>query len=185
MLNLKDIDSSWTLFLDRDGVINHEKYEAYILNYSEFIFYEGVLDAMKIFNEKFGHIILVTNQRGVGKGLMNEADLMDIHNRMLKEIETAGGRMDAIYYCTSLDNDHSHRKPQCGMANEAQEDFPEIDFAKSIMVGNKMSDMKFGRNAGMYTVYMQTTNPEQELPDPAIDLAFNNLLNFAKAIVNG
>lgn len=183
MLNLKDIDKSWTLFLDRDGVINHEKYEAYILNYGEFIFYDGVLEAMKTFNDVFGHIILVTNQRGVAKGLMNESDLMDIHNRMLKEVEAAGGRLDAIYYCTSLDNDHSHRKPQCGMAHDAQEDYPEIDFSKSIMVGNKMSDMKFGRNAGMHTIYMQTTNPEQALPDPAIDLAYNNLLNFAKAIV--
>ena len=49
------------------------------------------------------------------------------------------------------------------------------------MIGNKMSDMLFGKNAGMYTVYLKTTHPEQELPHPDIDFAFNDLADFAKA----
>ncbi len=182
MLDLQTIDKTWTLFLDRDGVINREKEGDYIYNASEFVFYEGVTGAMKLLESRFGDTILVTNQRGVGKELMTELDLMDIHNHMLKNIEHAGGRIDAIYYCTSLDNQHPDRKPQPGMALKAKEDFPGIDFSKSVMVGNKMSDMQFGRNAGMHTVYIQTTHPNQPIPHPDIDLAFKSLLNFAEAL---
>lgn len=182
MFDLQTIDNSWTLFLDRDGVINLEKEGDYIYNPQEFVFYEGVPEALHLLGRRFGEVILVTNQRGVGKELMTELDLMDIHNHMLKNIEAAGGRIDAIYYCTSLDNNHPDRKPQPGMAFRAKEDFPGIDFSKSVMVGNKLSDMQFGRNAGMHTVYMQTTHPDQPLPHPAIDLAFKSLLNFAGAL---
>ena len=64
------IDKSWTLFLDRDGVINVRLIDDYVKNINEFEFLPGVLEAFKIFSEKFGRIIIVTNQQGVGKGLM-------------------------------------------------------------------------------------------------------------------
>ena len=182
MLDLKNVNKTWTLFLDRDGVLNHDKVGSYIFNSSEFKFYDGVLDALKICNRIFGEIIIVTNQRGVGKGLMSELDLMEIHNKMLQDVEAAGGRIDAIYYATSLDNNHPDRKPHTGMALKAKTDHPDIDFSKSIMVGNNISDMEFGRNAGMHTVFMRTTLPDTPLPQPAIDLAFNNLLKFAAAL---
>ena len=79
MLPLENIDNSWTLFLDRDGVINHEKKMDYVYRYSEFVFYDRVHEALKIFSQYFGKIILVTNQRGVGRGLMSEKDLIAIH----------------------------------------------------------------------------------------------------------
>lgn len=182
MLDLSAIDNTWTLFLDRDGVINHEKYQDYVYNYDEFIFYEGVQQALQALAGRFGRIIIATNQRGIGKGLMTEADLHTIHARMLQDIEAAGGRIDKIYYCTSLDNNHPNRKPNPGMAWEAVKDFPEIDLRKSLIVGNNISDMEFGRNAGMYTVFVKTTNPGQPLPNPAIDLAVNDLEGFAKAL---
>ncbi|HLK28489.1 MAG TPA: HAD-IIIA family hydrolase [Puia sp.] len=182
MLDLTQIDNSWTLFLDRDGVINHEKELDYILNFNEFIFYEGALEALKIFAETFPTIVIVTNQRGVGKGLMTEADLHDIHSNMLLEVHKAGGRIDKIYFNTAVDNNDPMRKPQPGMALLAQKDFPHIDFSKSIMVGNNVSDMLFGRNAGMFTVFLKTTSPYQELPHVSIDLSFNSLLDFAKAL---
>jgi histidinol phosphatase-like enzyme len=68
------------------------------------------------------------------------------------------------------------------MAFQAKEHFPSIDFSKSIIVGNKPSDMKFGRNAGIHTVFVATTNPEVEYPNPLIDLRFDNLLAFAQAL---
>ena len=182
MLDLTQVDKSWTLFLDRDGVLNHDKVGSYIFNTAEFRLYDGVTEAMNIFNKRFGDIIVVTNQRGVGKGLMSELDLMQIHNTMLQQLEATGGRVDAIYYATSLDNNHPERKPHTGMAQKAKSDFPEINFSKSIMVGNNLSDMEFGRNAGMHTVFMFTTQPNLPLPHPQIDLAFNSLLNFARAL---
>jgi D-glycero-D-manno-heptose 1,7-bisphosphate phosphatase len=180
MLNLQHIDNTWTLFLDRDGVINEEKEDSYIFHYGEFHFYTGALEALKRCAGVFGHIVVVTNQRGVGKALMTTADLQDIHDQMVAAIIAAGGRIDRIYFADSLDNDHPLRKPQPGMAHAAQGDLPAIDFTKSVMVGNNLSDMEFGRNAGMYTVYLKTTKPDQPLPHSAIDLAFNSLYDFAK-----
>ena len=69
MTDLKKIDKGWTLFLDRDGVINNEKHMDYINTWDEFAFLPGVKDAIKKFTEKFGHIFIITNQRGVSKGL--------------------------------------------------------------------------------------------------------------------
>jgi D-glycero-alpha-D-manno-heptose 1-phosphate guanylyltransferase len=180
--NLKQMDTGWTLFLDRDGVINHEKQGDYIRNLNEFVFYDGALEALKILARKFGKIIVVSNQRGVGKGLMTEADLSAIHAYMMAEIEKAGGRIDKIYYCTSTDTRHPNRKPNPGMALLAKNDFPEIDLSKSIMVGNNTSDMLFGRNAGMFTVFLTTTKPDQELPHPDIDMYFGSLTEFAKSL---
>jgi len=176
------IDTSWTLFIDRDGVINQEKKEDYILNWNEFKFYDGVKQAMEIFNKKFGVIVVVTNQRGIGKGLMTEDDLSVIHQNMTNEIVENRGRIDKIYYCSSMDNDDINRKPNAGMAHLAKEDFPAIDFTKAIMVGNKPSDMGFGRNAGITTVFVATTNPEVAFPNPLIDYRYNDLLDFANAI---
>ncbi len=181
MLDLTQINKRWTLFLDRDGVINYEKPDGYIRGWDEFIFYDGVPEAIRIFNEIFGKVIMVTNQRGIGKGLMTEKDLADIHAEMLKTFEEHGGHIDRIYFCTSLNDADPFRKPNPGMAMQAKKDFPEIDLTKSIVVGNNISDMEFGRNAGMHTVFVRTTHPDAE-PHPAIDTSFNNLAAFAKAL---
>ncbi|HEY8397463.1 MAG TPA: HAD family hydrolase [Flavihumibacter sp.] len=175
-------DKSWTLFLDRDGVINYEKVDDYIYNPGEFRFYEGVPEAMQRLKKIFGRIIIVTNQRGIEKGLMTEQDLHDIHAHMQSELAKMNGTVDAFYFCSSLDNDHPNRKPQPGMAFLAKKDFPDIDFSKSVMVGNNLSDMFFGRNAGMKTVFVLTTHPDQPFPHPAIDMVCKDLLNFSLAL---
>ncbi len=179
--NLKNINASWTLFIDRDGVINEEKPLDYIHTWNEFIFYEGVKEAFKIFNEKFGKIVLVTNQRGVAKGLTKLEDLEHIHENMLKEILSAGGRIDKIYFCAEMES--LDRKPNPGMGLQAVRDFPEIDLSKSVMIGNTLSDMKFGRNLGIaVNVFLPTTRKEIDLNDPEIDLVFNDLFSVAKAL---
>ena len=137
---------------------------------------------MKILSDTFGKIIMVTNQRGVGKGLMSILDLEDIHKNMLKAIQEEKGRIDRIYYCISLNDDDPLRKPNPGMAIQAKKDYPSIDFSRSLVVGNNISDMEFGRNAGMHTVFVKTTHPDIELPDPVIDLSFSDLAGFAKAL---
>ncbi len=182
MLNKLHIQQDWTLFLDRDGVINHEKKEDYIRNWTEFEFYKESLLALPILAQKFNKIIITTNQKGIGKGLMSVDDLTLIHQNMTNKIVELGGRIDAIYYCPDLDNASINRKPQPGMAYQAKTTFPEIDFKRSIMVGNRMSDMEFGRNAGMQTVYLATTHPEAPFPDTKIDYRYDNLFQFAQSI---
>lgn len=181
-MQLTDIQNDWTLFLDRDGVINHDKDNDYIRNWQEFRFYDTTRKALQLLADKFATIVVVTNQKGVGRGLMTQSDLEDIHRNMLNDIREAGGRIDRIYYCTDLSNDSPNRKPNPGMAMQARADFPQIDFRKSLMVGNRTSDMGFGRNAGMYTVFLATTHPETPFPDPDIDFRFADLLEFAQAL---
>lgn len=183
-LDLNSIDKQWSLFLDRDGIINYEKQDDYIRNWREFKFYEGAKDALKIFAKKFGKIFVVSNQRGIGKNLMTEEDLAIIHENMQRKIESAEGRIDGIYYCTAVDPKNFYRKPNPGMAFSAKEDFPEIDLSRSIIAGNKPSDMLFGKNAGMYSVYIASTHPQTPFPHPDIDLRFNSIQDFAKACLS-
>jgi D-glycero-D-manno-heptose 1,7-bisphosphate phosphatase len=184
MFELEHVSKDWTLFLDRDGVINHEKNNDYILHKDEFRFYDGVVTALASLRPFFKYMLIATNQRGIGKGVMQLEDLEDIHQHMITQIEQAGGSIDKIYFCIDLSDDSPNRKPNPGMAFQAQQDFPDIDLSKSIMVGNRPSDMKFGRNAGMHTVFVATTHPEVAFPHTDIDLRFKDLPAFAEAIAH-
>ena len=181
-LDLKQIDNTWTLFLDRDGVINEENVGNYILNWEGFVFTKGALEAFRMIRNHFNKIIVISNQRGVGRKLMTMKDLDRIHTEMLEEVTRNGGRIDRIYTCTDIDNLHPNRKPNPGLAAAALKDFPDIDLTKSIMVGNKLSDMKFGKAAGMLTVYIRSTNPEQQFPHTDIDLVYDSFYRFALAL---
>ena len=138
-----------TLFLDRDGVINRLRPNDYVKNWEEFEFMPGMLDRLARWSGRFRRILVVTNQRGVGKGIMSLDDLNRIHDRMIEEIEHHGGRIDRVYFGTALSPDDPNRKPQTGMAQQARIDFPDIDFARSLMIGDSESDRQFARNAGM------------------------------------
>jgi len=179
MLDINEIDKNWTLFLDRDGVINYEKQNDYIHTWSEFKFYEGVLEAMTIFSKRFKHIVVVTNQRGIGKGVTKEEDVIYLHKKMKESVEKNGGRIDRVYYCRDIDSSSPCRKPNIGMALQAVEDLPTIDLTKAIMIGNTLSDMKFGRNLEIKTVFLPTTRPEVNLKDENIDAVFPSLIAFA------
>lgn len=176
--SVNEPDSTWTLFLDRDGVINVNKDDSYVFNRDEFIFKEGTLDAIARLSRLFGRIIVITNQRGVGKGLMSEADLHDIHAYMKSNIERAGGRIDDIFYCTSTDNAHPDRKPSPGMAFRAQEKYPEIDFSKSVMVGDKSADMQWGRNIGALTVLIRSVRYKDTIVPSSVDITCDSLFEF-------
>jgi len=146
-----------TLFLDRDGVINTRLVDDYVKTWKEFEFIEGVLEAISIFSKEFDRIFIVTNQQGIGKGIMSEEDLDKIHSRMIEEIEAKGGRIDKIYFCKHLAKEnHIDRKPRVGMGLRARKDFREIRFKRSIMVGDSISDMKFGKRLKMKTVYISS-----------------------------
>lgn len=157
LLSKYHIDNSWTLFLDRDGVINRKLDNDYVKKWSEFEFLPGVLEAIYHFSLIFGRIVVVTNQQGIGKGIYTHEDLSVIHSNMLSEIFVTGGRIDKVYYCPNLVSDNAmDRKPNTGMALKAKKDFPEIEFKKSIMIGDSLSDMEFGKKLEMVTCYITT-----------------------------
>ncbi|NIG54328.1 HAD-IIIA family hydrolase [Chitinophaga sp. Cy-1792] len=171
-----------TLFLDRDGVINDEITDGYVLGWDMFRFSDGALEAMPMLTKAFDRIIIVTNQRCIGRGLLTHSGLEGIHSKMMAEIKKAGGHIDKIYYCPEVNNDSPCRKPQTGMAYMALMDHPDISFTESVIVGNSMSDMQFGRNLGMKTIFIASTHPEITLPHPLIDERFDTLLDYARSI---
>ncbi len=183
MLDINVIDKEWTLFLDRDGVINHEKANDYIHTWSEFTFYDGVLEAMAIFAKKFKHIVVVTNQRGIGKGVTKEEDLLFLHKKMKATVEENGGRIDAIYYCKDFDLNSLCRKPNTGMGLQAVKDIPTINLTKALMIGNTFSDMQFGKNMGIQTIFLPTTRPEVDLKNGTIDAVYPSLISFARELL--
>ncbi len=150
---LGQIDKSWTLFLDRDGVINEKRDNDYVKSLSEFKLLPHAAESIANLSRLFGRVIIVTNQQGVGKGLMSSSTVNDIHQHLKNEVSKNGGHIDAVYFAPQLASEQSAmRKPQTGMAKQAQLDYPEIAFNKSIMVGDSLSDMEFAKLAGMHSV---------------------------------
>ncbi len=167
------IDHTWTLFLDRDGVINKNIDGGYVLDWEQFEFLDGVLETMPKLAKIFPRIIVVTNQQCIAKGLLSVEILSEIHQNMMNMIELNGGRIDAVYYAPDMESEINElRKPKNGMAFLAKHDFPEIDFNKSLIIGDKLSDMKFGKSVGMTTIWLSTGSKNSDLIDYQISAFF-------------
>lgn len=138
-----------TLLLDRDGVINKLRPNDYVKCWDEFEFLPDVLEILKVWSNHFKYIFVVTNQRGVGKGIMSEMELCEIHKQMVCEIKSNGGRIDGIYYCTALTEEDINRKPGIGMFHQILRDYPEIKKENCLMIGDSDSDMMFAINCGI------------------------------------
>jgi D-glycero-D-manno-heptose 1,7-bisphosphate phosphatase len=179
-MNLSEtFDSSWTLFLDRDGVINIHLPNDYVKHPHEFTFNDGVCEALRDLSHIFGRIVVVTNQRGISRGIMTVTDLQRVHRYMLDEIHAAGGRIDGIYFCPhDTDANCICRKPKTGLALQAKEMYPDIDFSKSIIVGDSVSDMMFGKNCGMILAYVSGHDGESYENVPV----FTSLADFRNSI---
>jgi len=163
------------VFLDRDGVINAKLPEGRYVRYaSEFRLLPGVIQALRTL-EKLGYLrVLITNQRGIGRGLMTEEQLEAVHARMKKELQSKGVTLDAVYYCPHDEHENcSCRKPQPGMILNASRDL-EIDLSLSYMVGDSPADIGAGKQAGTRTVRIALET------DETADLVFKDLAAFAK-----
>jgi len=173
-----------TLFLDRDGVINTRLVDDYVKSIADFEFTDGFREALARVSGLFKNIVVVTNQQGIGKGLMTPGTLHDIHSHMIEEVKSAGGRIDKVYYCPDLKNSGSrNRKPEIGMALQAKRDIPAINFRLSVMVGDSESDLKFGRRLKMTTVYIDNGSTAP-LPDHLADYRFKSFADFAAWVVS-
>jgi D-glycero-alpha-D-manno-heptose 1-phosphate guanylyltransferase len=146
-----------TLFLDRDGVLNKHILGDYVRTPRMWEWMPGILQALALWSGKFKHIVLVTNQRGVGKGVMTDAELAKVHAYMMQGVLEAGGRIDLILACTSVSEDDPRRKPNPGMFYEACSLFPDIDAKSSVMLGDAPSDAAFANNCGIPFILL---NPE-------------------------
>ena len=176
------MDGTWTLFLDRDGVINERIMNGYVTNVDEFKFLEGSESAISGLTRLFNRVLVVTNQQGIGKGLMTERNLLEIHAYMCDQVYLSGGKIDKCYFAPNLkEAEDDMRKPGPAMAEMAQLEFPEIDFRYSVMVGDTDSDILFGKNLGMRTVRILT---EVETNSVQADLEVDNLQDFLNFVRN-
>jgi len=163
------------VFLDRDGVINAKLPEGRYVRYaSEFKLLPGVIPALRTL-EKLGYLrVIITNQRGIGRGLMTEDQLKAVHDCMNEDLKSGGVILDAVYYCPHDECDNCLcRKPQPGMILNAGRDL-KIDLHSSYMVGDSPSDIGAGKRAGTRTVRIT------EGTDETADLVFPNLAAFAQ-----
>ena len=171
--------------MDRDGVINEKLDNDYVKEWSEFRFCENALLALSVLSTIFKCIVVATNQRGIGKGLFSKEQLHEIHEKMLIEVRKSSGRIDSVYFCPDIDDRSNCRKPNTGMALEAKRDFPEIDFSKSFIVGDSLSDMEFGKKLEMKRVYISRN--DNILMNPLnidFDYKFSSLNDFAEGCKN-
>ena len=177
-------EKKWTLFLDRDGVINVRLPNRYVKSWNECQFTYRCLEAMKVFYNYFETIVVVTNQQGIGKGIMTVEELDMVHHTMIIEVKKAEGQIDKVYYCPNLKEDNSpNRKPNIGMGLQAKRDFPAIDFQKSIMVGDSFSDIEFGWQLGMKTIFIEGKEEERaRTANIPVDGRFENLWEMSEAL---
>ena len=163
------------VFLDRDGVINAKLPEdRYVAHTWEFRLLPGVVQALRSL-AKLGYVLVViTNQRGIGRGLMTESQLDAVHDFMCEEFRRGGVTVDAVYHCPHDKNENCPcRKPEPGMILDAGRDLG-IDLGSSYMVGDSPSDIGAGKRAGTRTVRITAGD------DDTADLVFPGLPAFAE-----
>ena len=147
-----------TLFLDRDGVINQKLEGRYVTNFNEFVFVKNSDLAIRKLHKIFKRILIVTNQQGIGKGIMTEDDLNLLHLQMQRKLNPDFDLIDKIYFCPCLEGDSCNcRKPKTGMLEEAKLDFPEIIIKNSFLIGDSESDIEVGNKFGLKTIKVNET----------------------------
>ncbi len=146
-----------TVFLDRDGVINRNPLnKGYVRKWAEFAFIPNARKAIRELTESGYRIIVVTNQSGIGRGLYSEEDLTDIHERMLAEINKAGGTVKAVYYCPHHPEAGCEcRKPKPGMLTRAAREH-NIELSDTYLIGDTTTDIEAGQSVGATTFLVLT-----------------------------
>ena len=143
----------WTAFLDRDGTLNVKAPEGdYVKGPEELELLPGAAEAVALLNREGLRVVVVTNQRGVARGLMTLEDVAAVHAALERGLAAAGAHLDAIFFCPHERGECDCRKPGTGLFEQAREAEPDIDFSRSVMVGDAPSDVEAGRAAGMLTV---------------------------------
>ncbi len=149
-------------FFDRDGVVNRSPGAGYVLRREDFYFNDGIIDALVFLKSRGFALILVTSQQGVGKGLMTQAALDEIHGFMQDKLSQQDAAFDAIYACTCLAEDPhcTCRKPSPEMIFQAVREH-DLDLEKSWLIGDHDRDIQMALNAGIpQTIRIQGEKPE-------------------------
>lgn len=170
-----------TVFLDRDGVINRKMPEGqYVTNWADLQLLPGVPEAIARLNHAGLRVLVVSNQRGVALGLYTADDVSAIHRGMRESLAKYHAHVDGFYFCPHDKGECNCRKPLPGLYEQAQAQFPEIKPESSLMVGDSLSDIEFGHNLGMKTIFIEGDESSRAHQKPgAIKAAELADLNFS------
>lgn len=150
------------IILDRDGVINEESH-LYIKNPNEWIPIPGSLAAITKLNKAGHHVVVASNQSGIGRGLYDHHMLQQIHDKMQNALAKVGGHIDAIFYCPhSPDENCSCRKPKPGLFLQIAEKF-HTDFSNAIAIGDSLRDLQAAQAVNCRAILVRTGNGEKTL----------------------
>jgi histidinol-phosphate phosphatase family protein len=150
------------VFLDRDGVINEDR-EDYVKSWEEFVWIKGAQEAIKKLNLANLLVIVVTNQSSIGREIISSSIVEDIHEKIQRELKEIGAWIDAFYYCPARPEEGSPlRKPQPGMLLQAQEEY-QIELGNSYLIGDSLSDIEAGDQAGCKTILVLTGKGKDQL----------------------
>jgi len=142
------------VFLDRDGIICKDR-DDYVKSWDEFVWIPGARKALKRLSGNHRMVIVITNQSAVGRGLASRLSVEDIHQRMMRGVRQAGGKIEKVYYCPHRPEDDCNcRKPKPGLLLKAAKDFA-LDLKSSYFVGDSLSDMEAGRHVGCTTIMVK------------------------------
>jgi len=156
-----------TVFVDRDGVINRRRPD-HVKSWEEFEFLPGAIDALARLHQMDARVVVITNQSVVGRGLVAQEDLVQIHRRMIDEVARGGGRIEGIYACPhSPEQGCSCRKPGTELFKRASAELG-IDLTDSFMVGDSESDMLAARAAGSRPVLVSHAGPHHADSDQPV-----------------
>lgn len=149
------------LFLDRDGVINHDKSDgSFTYTVEDFVLLSDVASTLKIAQEKGYLLIVITNQSGIGQGIYSHTDVANVHAKLVSELATQQVQLTEIYYCPHHPSTSNCicRKPDSNMIEKAIARF-NIDPSKSIMVGDRPRDCEAAVKTGVkYTLLIETNS---------------------------
>ena len=149
------------ILIDRDGVINHDSLN-YIKSEDEFVFIPGSVEAIARLTRAGYKIGVATNQSGVSRRLYTEETLLAIHQKMLRELDNAGGRIAAIEYCIHLpDEGCSCRKPKPGMLLALGQRL-DASLQGVFFAGDRISDIQAAYAAGATPVVILSAMTDQE-----------------------
>ncbi|NNJ93080.1 MAG: HAD family hydrolase [Gammaproteobacteria bacterium] len=149
------------LFLDRDGVINVD--HAYVHKKEDFEFIDGIFDLCRKAKELGYLIIVVTNQAGIGRGYYSESDFLKLTDWMKQVFSSENAEINEVYHCPyhpeqgigEFKKDSELRKPNPGMIFQAAKDY-DINLEQSLIIGDKVSDIQAGINAGLGRKFLFT-----------------------------
>jgi len=172
-----------TVFLDRDGVLNEKMPEgSYVRSLDDFHVLPGVPDAIARLNRAGLRVVVVSNQRGIALGLYTASDVDAIHAGFQRILGNYGAYIDAFFICPHDRGQCNCRKPLPGLFEQAAAQFPAINAASSVMIGDSLVDIEFACRLGMTAILIDNAEPPRPDDKSAQDLADLRFPSLAEAV---